>query len=129
MTLLWVALGGAVGATLRYSVVRAFGPALTFPFGTLLVNVLGSLVIGLLATSVFLDPKIAPNARLFFQTGLLGAFTTFSAFSLETLQLWQSGHVRSAALNIVLNVVLCLLDTHNFSAAYPLKKCSDHAAK
>ena len=109
MTLLWVALGGAVGATLRYSVVRAFGPALTFPFGTLLVNVLGSLVIGLLATSVFLDPKIAPNARLFFQTGLLGAFTTFSAFSLETLQLWQSGHVRSAALNIVLNVVLCLL--------------------
>ena len=107
MNVLWVALGGAVGATLRYSVVKIVGAG--FPFGTLLVNVTGSLLIGLLATSIFYDPKIAPGARLFFQTGVLGAFTTFSAFSLETLQLWQSGNIRSAAVNVLLNVTLCLL--------------------
>ena len=47
--------------------------------------------------------------RLFFQTGLLGAFTTFSAFSLETLQLWQAGHMKTALINILLNVSLCLI--------------------
>jgi len=109
MTFLWVALGGAVGASLRYGVYRFFGPALAFPFATLLVNVLGSLLIGIVAGSVFLDPKTAPGARLFFQTGLLGSFTTFSAFSLETMQLWQSGQTKTAAVNVVLNVLLCLL--------------------
>ena len=108
MTFLWVALGGAVGASLRYGVYRFFGPALAFPFATLLVNVVGSLLIGIVASSVFLDPKAAPGARLFFQTGLLGSFTTFSAFSLDTMQLWHTGHAKSAALNVMLNVVLCV---------------------
>ncbi len=109
MTLIWVALGGACGATLRFLVVRAFsGAAAGFPMGTLVVNVGGSFLIGLLAGSVFLDPKAAPSARMFFQTGLLGAFTTFSAFSLETMQLWQTGQIRSSLLNIGLNVCLCL---------------------
>ncbi len=109
MAVLWVALGGALGATLRYLTVKVLTvPALAFPTGTLVVNVTGSLLIGLLAGSFFLDPKLSVGPRLFFQTGLLGAFTTFSAFSLETLQLWQSGQLKSAAINVVLNVALCL---------------------
>lgn len=109
MAVLWVALGGALGAILRYLTVKVLTvPTLAFPLGTLAVNVTGSLLIGLLAGSVFLDPKLSVGPRLFFQTGLLGAFTTFSAFSLETLQLWQAGQVKSAAMNVVLNVTLCL---------------------
>ena len=110
MAILWVALGGACGATLRYLVVKVLSlSALNFPLGTLVANVSGSFLIGLLAGSIFLDPKMAQGPRLFFQTGLLGAFTTFSAFSLETMQLWQSGHLKSAVLNILLNVSLCLI--------------------
>lgn len=109
MTVVWVALGGACGATLRYLTVKVLSAsALAFPLGTLAVNVSGSLLIGLLAGTVFLDPKLAVGPRLFFQTGLLGAFTTFSAFSLETLQLWQAGQMKSAVVNVLLNVVLCL---------------------
>jgi len=106
----WVALGGACGAVLRYGVVRLLSTgALNFPLGTLVVNVSGSFLIGLLAAGFFLDPKMSLGPKLFFQTGLLGAFTTFSAFSLETMQLWQSGHMKSAIFNIFLNVSLCLL--------------------
>lgn len=108
-SLLWVALGGAVGAVLRYLVVAGsvwFG--LAFPLGTLLVNVAGSFVIGSFAAWLLGNGVLAGGGRLFFQTGLLGAFTTFSAFSLDTLTLWQSGQVRAAALNVVLNVLLCL---------------------
>ena len=110
MAIVWVALGGACGATLRYLVVKFLsGGALNFPVGTLAANVSGSFLIGLLAGSVFLDPKMVQGPRLFFQTGLLGAFTTFSAFSLETLQLWQAGHMKTALINILLNVSLCLI--------------------
>lgn len=110
MALVWVALGGACGATLRYLVVRLLSSGgLNFPLGTLVANVSGSFLIGLLAAGFFLDPKTAQGPRLFFQTGLLGAFTTFSAFSLETMQLWQTGHLKSAVLNILLNVSLCLV--------------------
>jgi len=106
----WVALGGACGAVLRYFVVRlSTSSALNFPVGTLVVNVSGSFLIGLFAAGFFLDPKMSPGPKLFFQTGLLGAFTTFSAFSLDTMQLWQSGHMKSAVFNIFLNVSLCLL--------------------
>jgi len=110
MAIVWVALGGACGATLRYLVVKFLsGGALNFPVGTLVANVSGSFLIGLLAGSLFLDPKMVQGPRLFFQTGLLGAFTTFSAFSLETLQLWQAGHMKTALINILLNVSLCLI--------------------
>lgn len=110
MAIIWVAVGGATGATLRYLVVRFLSAGgIGFPLGTLAVNVVGSLFIGLLAGSLFADPKLASAPRLFFQTGLLGAFTTFSAFSLETLLLWQAGNVKSAVINILLNVCLCLL--------------------
>lgn len=110
MAVIWVALGGACGASLRYLAVKLLSaPSIAFPLGTLAVNVAGSFLIGLLAGSVFLDPKVAVGPRLFFQTGLLGAFTTFSAFSLDTLQLWQSGQMKSAIANVLLNVSLCLM--------------------
>ena len=122
MTIIWVALGGACGATFRYLLVKFLSAgALSFPVGTLVANVSGSFLIGLLASSFFLDPKmsldsavsldpaVSQGPKLFFQTGLLGAFTTFSAFSLETMQLWQAGHLKSAVMNILLNVILCLL--------------------
>ena len=118
MTIIWVALGGACGATFRYLLVKFLSAgALSFPVGTLVANISGSFLIGLLASSFFLDPKmsvsldpaVSQGPKLFFQTGLLGAFTTFSAFSLETMQLWQAGHLKSAVMNILLNVILCIL--------------------
>lgn len=110
MAVIWVALGGACGAVLRFGVTRAFAPlAVSYPAATLVVNVFGSFFIGVLAGSFLLDNKLEPSAKLFFQTGMLGAFTTFSAFSLETLQLWQSGHSRLALANVIANVVFCLV--------------------
>jgi CrcB protein len=87
-TMVWVALGGAIGATGRYAVVHwavaRWGAA--FPLGTFAVNVTGSLAIGFLAA--LLDTRLAdPAFRLFLITGVLGGYTTFSAFSLETLAL------------------------------------------
>ena len=84
--LLLVGLGGATGSMLRYLVSIAASAALgsAFPWGTLAVNAAGSMAIGVLASLGLQDP-----ARLLLVTGLLGGFTTFSAFSLETAQLWQ----------------------------------------
>jgi len=105
---LLVALGGAVGATLRYGVgrlsVAAFGA--TWPVGTGIVNVVGSLLLGLL---VGLGPRgLSPEARLFAATGVLGAFTTFSTFSVETVSLAQRGDLGAAVANVVLNTALGL---------------------
>ncbi|MEM7258797.1 MAG: fluoride efflux transporter CrcB [Pseudomonadota bacterium] len=105
-----IAAGGALGAVLRYVLVSL--AALVsggFPLGTLVVNTIGSFVIGVLAALWMFSGEPQPAVRLFFQTGLLGAFTTFSAFSLDTMVLWQNGHSYAALLNTVLNVVLCLL--------------------
>lgn len=106
--LVWVGLGGAAGAMLRYLVVAIASQAgFVFPIGTLIVNTVGSLFIGLLAG--YLMHSDASQGRLFFQTGLLGAFTTFSAFSLDTLMLWQQGFWRLALANVLISVLLCLL--------------------
>jgi len=107
--LLWVGLGGAAGAILRYLVVAlASQLGHSFPLGTLIVNITGSLLIGLFAGFTLTHVDSAQDLKLFFQTGLLGAFTTFSAFSLDTLMLWQQGLWRLAVLSIVFNLVLCL---------------------
>jgi CrcB protein len=108
----WVLLGGALGTGGRYwlsgVVARAFGE--TFPWGTLLVNVSGSLVIGLFATLTGPDGRmfVGTNARQFVMIGLCGGYTTFSSFSLQTLNLMQDGEWLAAGANIVLSVVLCL---------------------
>jgi fluoride exporter len=90
-TLPLVALGGAIGASLRYltglAAQRAFGPG--FPVGTLIVNVLGCLAMGALAA--LLADKTSPRLAPFLMTGILGGFTTYSAFALDAVSLWQRG--------------------------------------
>ena len=98
-----VALGGALGSALRYAV--GIWLAGSFPWGTLLVNVLGSLLLGALAA---LGEGLSPSGRLLLGAGLCGAFTTFSALSVETLRLAQDGRLGAAALNLGLNLGLGL---------------------
>ncbi len=110
ISLLSIALGGACGSVSRYLVAREMGRRLGdfLPYGTLAVNVLGSLALGWLAT-VFLDrPEINSALRLGITVGFLGAFTTFSTFSLESVQLLLNGAVWRAMLNIAVNTVVCL---------------------
>jgi CrcB protein len=104
-----IAAGGALGALLRHwvggGVQSVLGPG--FPWGTLLVNVSGCVAIGVLYVFLVERPEAAVwRAGLI--VGLLGAYTTFSAFSLDTLQLLEAGAVLKAALNVLSSVVLCL---------------------
>ena len=110
ISLLAIALGGACGSVSRFLVAREMGRRLGdfLPYGTLAVNVLGSLALGWLAT-VFLDrPEINSALRLGIAVGFLGAFTTFSTFSLESVQLLLNGAGWRAMLNIAVNTVVCL---------------------
>jgi CrcB protein len=107
-----VAVGGAVGSMARYAVTlaatKAWGPE--FPWGTILINVLGSFLI------TFVDKLTAPDGlapanqvpRILVMVGFCGGFTTFSAFSLQTLELAQLGHWVGVGGNILLSVFLCL---------------------
>ncbi|HBR98269.1 MAG TPA: fluoride efflux transporter CrcB [Gammaproteobacteria bacterium] len=109
MQFVLVGVGGFLGACARYAVVRWLGAyGATFPFATLFVNVLGSFVVGVFATWIFQKTPLEGELRLAIQVGFLGALTTFSTFSLETLNLLSNGQVLKAGANIVLNLVLCL---------------------
>ena len=105
-----IAMGGAAGALLRYWVSNGsyllFGRG--FPYGTLTVNVVGSLAMGILY--VILVERIEASAewRAGLIVGLLGAFTTFSAFSMDTINLIESGEQLKAGLNMLLSVALCV---------------------
>lgn len=100
-TLPLIALGGALGSVLRYLMVAAVGA----PWGTAAVNVIGSFAIGVLF--VLLDTRV--GWQLFLMTGLLGGFTTFSAFSLDTIKLFEAGQPFEAALYVLGSVVLSLI--------------------
>lgn len=121
MTVLWIAVGGALGSLARYwvseAIALAVGPA--FPWGTLLVNVTGSFVIGAAAGGTIGDTRLiaSPFVRQFVMVGLCGGYTTFSAFSLQTVSMLQVGDVGRATLNVVGSVGACLAAT---AAGYAL---------
>lgn len=109
--LLAVALGGAGGAVSRYLATRAVNQWLgsTLPYGTLAVNVLGSFLLGALAWTFRERLELRPEVQLLLTTGFMGAFTTFSTFSLETWLLALDGAWGRAVLNVSLNLILSLL--------------------
>ena len=112
LTYFLVALGGAIGSIARLWLGIQVGLLIgfRFPWGTILVNILGSLVIGFVATVTGPNGRIVlpVEAQAFVMVGLCGGFTTFSAFSLQTLELARDGRLLYAGANIVLSVVLCL---------------------
>jgi len=110
---LWIGLGSALGGMARFwcSGVMARFIGETFPWGSLFVNVLGSLLIGLFATLTAPDGRlfVDQTTRQFVMLGFLGGYTTFSSFSLQTLALMNDGEWLYAGLNIGASVILCLL--------------------
>jgi CrcB protein len=105
-----IAAGGALGALFRYWVSNAVYAVMgrDFPYGTLVVNVAGSLLMGLLF--VLLIERLTADVawRAFLLIGLLGSFTTFSTFSIETLNLLESGEYLRSIMNVVLSVLVCI---------------------
>lgn len=109
MNILLVMVGGAIGSLARF-LLSGFAQKFVsngFPIGTLMVNLIGSFIIGLL-WGVF-ENQTASQLRVFLFVGILGGFTTFSAYSIETLNLFRDGNVRLAVLNFLLNNVLGIL--------------------
>lgn len=111
--LLAIAGGGALGAVLRFlmssHIYRLFGR--DFPYGTLAVNILGSFLMGIFFIFIIERGMLSAEWRSIIIVGFLGAFTTFSTFSIETLTLLESGELSRAVLNIFLSVALCLAAT------------------
>lgn len=108
----WVAVGSALGGMARYGIsglaARYMGQS--FPWGTLIVNVAGSMIIGFLATLAAPDGRflLSSGSRVFLLVGVCGGFTTFSSFSIETLNLARDGEWLWASANIVLSLIICL---------------------
>lgn len=112
MTYVLVMLGSALGGLLRYAITRlTFSVSAGFPTGTVLINVLGSFVIGYFGTLTLQSGKYpaSDNLRLFVMVGICGGFTTFSSFSLQTFDLLRSGAWVRALANVLLSVVLCVV--------------------
>ncbi|UTW04990.1 fluoride efflux transporter CrcB [Amphritea atlantica] len=106
-----VAAGGAAGALARYW-VSAFlvnNAQFRLPYGTMLCNVLGSFLMGIFFVLIMEKARISPELRPILMVGFLGAFTTFSTFSLEAVTMLQEGHIMSAAIYILMSVVLCMV--------------------
>jgi CrcB protein len=108
--ILAIAAGGAIGALLRYwtSIAVHGRLGMAFPYGTLAVNVLGSLLMGFLYIWLIDRMAAGPALRAFLLVGVLGAFTTFSTFSMETLNLLEAGHPGKALANVLVSVVVCV---------------------
>jgi len=104
-------IGGFVGSVLRYSVsgfVQDLSRSIDFPYGTLVVNFLGCLAIGFLSQLAETRGYFTAETRTLIFIGVLGGFTTFSAFSNETMNLWREGETLLATVNVAAHVVLCL---------------------
>ena len=110
MNYLLVFFGGGLGASLRHAVnmacAKGFGTA--FPYGTFIINISGSTVMGLIAGYLAFKGEASQPWRLFLMTGILGGYTTFSAFSLDTALLYERGELGLAALYVALSVALSI---------------------
>lgn len=114
LTYIWIGLGGAIGSMARYWIAGFMArPGEWLPWGTIAVNVSGSFLIGLFAAGTVAEGRwpLSPNSRLFLMAGLCGGYTTFSAFSLQTLNLLQSGALGRASMNVLLSVLACMAAT------------------
>jgi len=111
LSILAIAVGGGLGSVLRFFIAKEMGRFLGdfLPYGTLTVNVLGSFALGWLATFFLGRPDISNAFRFGLTVGFLGAFTTFSTFSYESLELFLGGNFWRATLNIVANATVCLV--------------------
>jgi CrcB protein len=115
VTALLIAFGGALGSLARYglseALARAWGPA--FPWGTLIVNVTGCLLIGAAAGGSWNEARLieSPLVRQFFMVGICGGYTTFSAFSLQTVAMLQAGDAARAGAYVAASLFTCLLAT------------------
>lgn len=113
LTWLAVAVGGALGSLARFWMTGAVAAVtgVRFPWGTLLINILGAFVIGVVAGLTLTPARMGmhPDLRIFLMVGICGGFTTFSAFSLQTLELMQGGAVVPALLYVIASVLLCVL--------------------
>lgn len=110
-SLFYVGIGGFIGACLRYIISinapKLFGTQL--PYGTLIVNIIGGILIGIIMELSLTTDLISPNLRLFLTTGIMGGLTTFSTFSYETISLFNEGSYVLGTLNTCLNLFLSLL--------------------
>ena len=111
MRLLWICLGGAVGTGARYLVATSLARLLGsgFPWGTLTVNVVGSLLLGAIMQLGLNTQLLSPDLRLILATGVMGGFTTYSTFNYETLQYLREGALWLTALNVAGTLLLCLV--------------------
>jgi CrcB protein len=107
---LWISIGAIVGASSRYFVGRAVARAVTasFPYGTLLVNMVGSFVLGLFLVWATERALPDPRWRLMIAIGFCGSYTTFSSYAFESFSLFEQGHYLLFAYNVVANNLLCL---------------------
>jgi fluoride exporter len=108
-----VAVGGAVGSVARYLMASSIQTATgwAFPLGTVLVNILGCFLIGILYVLLVARPDPRQDLRALLMVGVMGGFTTFSSFSLETVTMAMNGNFGGATLNVVVSVVACLVGT------------------
>jgi CrcB protein len=109
--LVYIGAGGFIGAVLRYlisSYIQDVSKSTGIPYGTLAVNVLGSFIIGVLFFLIESKGAFSPQTRAFVLVGMLGALTTFSTFSIETLNLLMDGAIPQAVINLTANIILCL---------------------
>ncbi len=115
LTYVLVAVGGAIGSVARawasVMAVRLVGAG--FPWGTMLINIVGSLVIGVVAATALSPTRtiVTQEVRIFLMVGFCGGFTTFSSFSLQTFELLREGRAGAALANVALSVVICLVAT------------------
>ena len=107
---LLVFVGGGLGASLRHAVnmISARGLGTAFPWGTFIINISGSLVMGLIAGYLAFKGEASQPWRLFLMTGILGGYTTFSAFSLDAALLYERGEIASALFYVLGSVVLSI---------------------